>query len=260
MYYDTAQRNFREYAEGKISFNTLRKRIKFDNLNITQVNELLQDLDRGNLRTATKNYASYKTENTHFRYETTLRSAAEQRPGDRALLGLLVYPRGVFNLSYENGALPLVQGIKTGDWNKAYQALGSLLTLVIFSGIAREVLKAVTGKDSYGIPSYTPIDPGVSFLANMVDGANQARKHGPSAVANVLAKNLEFAIPLADEFTNIYESQNDKAGVRFWQLVKIQLNHKYERKYKKKWRKTNRSDWEKISHVLFSGGFEVENE
>lgn len=256
--YDASKRNMQDFSDGKISDGKMRRRLRLDTLDPSQANEIFQEIGRGNIRNAVNLYTSYKTENTHFRYEATLRSAAEQSQGGRAILGLVVFPRGVFNIAYKNGTLPLVEGLKTGDYNKAYEGLVSLLSLAVWSAIAREIYKKLTGKDSYGIPSYTPIDPGISMIQNMAEAAAQAQKNGTSKTIKILAANLEFAIPLADEMTNIYESKNDKAGVRFWELVAVSLKSKYKSRYDKKWRKNNRSDWEKIAHVLFSGGFELE--
>jgi len=257
MFYDAAQRNFKDYQDGRISFGRMRRRLKLDVLDVTQVNEILVELNKGQTRSATNLYATYKTENVHFRYDTTLRGAVEQSPAGRILTGLVVYPRGVFNLAYRNGALPLVEGLKTGDFDKAYQALGEILSLVVFTALSRRILKALTGRDSYGIPTYAPIDPGISLIQRMAEDASRTQGRSAGTTAKIMASNLEFAIPMVHAFTNIYESQNDKAGVRYWQLVLIVLKADYKRKYKKQWKKTNRTDWEKISHVLFSGGFEM---
>ena len=257
-FYDAAKRNMRDFSDGKISDKVMRNRLRLDTLAPSQTNELLMEVGKGNIRNATVLYASYKTENTHFRYEATLRSAAEQTLGGRSVLGLIVFPRGVFNIAYHNGTLPLLRGLKTGDFDEAFQGLTSLLSLAVFSAITRKVLKSVTGKDSYGLPTYSIIDPGVAHIQNLAEIAANAQDNGITKTAKLLSSNLEFAIPMATSLVNMYESKNDKAGVKFWQVVLISLKGKYKNKYNKTWRKNNRSDWEKISHVLFSGGFELE--
>jgi hypothetical protein len=266
LLWTSADTRVNQLKDGKINYKKLASKLKLHLLHNSQQQELIQLLDAEKYDTFVEQYANYKTENVHFRYETSLRSAIEQDPTSRALAGLLVYPRGVINLAYKNGLVPLADGVRIGDFDKAYQGLMSLLTLAAGTALARWMLYKLTGRKSYGIPSYSPISPGVSQVAGWMDDINQITAKGlgleasAKGVLKVSGDMIEFLIPLSDMYIDLYESQHDKQGVRLWHLIKDMGKTHYKKTKGNAWKKNRRSDWQKIMHVLFSGGFEEQEE
>lgn len=269
----TAQRNVEQFRSGQISFNKLWNRLKLSTLHVSQRMELRGLLESGNYREFVSKVAEYKTENIHFRYETALRAGVEQNPLSRALIGLAVYPRGVFELAYQNGTKPMVEGMTTGNWRQAYDGAKSISLLFAMSALTGKIIKETVGKSAYGLVStlfhYSPLNPGVGKIKDLFDNINdiqyQSNTEGWSlqqtanAILSVGGSNLEFLIPAADIYIDIYESTNDARGVSLWKLVKKKAEPAYMRRFGKKFTKADRSNYEAIMHVL-TGGFEKGSE
>jgi hypothetical protein len=256
-FYISTKQNLKDFDSGKIDFNELQKRLKLRVLTESQQNEILSLIDKKQYRDAANLISSFKTENVHGRYETKERAAAEQTLSGRAIGGLTVFPRIVVNLAYRNGTIPLVRGLKVGDYEQAWQGLTSILSLIIGSAIARMLYRKFTGKDAYGIPTYSPISPGLSIVAKTFTDMGWAlQDKGVKAAVIAGASNLEIAIPLAHTAINMYEARENKEGVRLWQMILIGLKEEYKIKYKKHWTKKSWSNWEKIGHSLFGGDWD----
>lgn len=265
-----AQRNLQEMRSGKISFNQLVSRLKLDTLHPKQQIDLVNLIEEGNDRQFIRDVAEYKTENIHFRYRTGLRSPAEQTIAGRTFVGLMVYPRGVYNLAMENSIKPLYRGITRGNYGMAARGLGNLVALYIGAALARRALYKLTGREAYGLThtifGYTPMSPGVSWMQERLnDFSWTIQENGLSAAtaeeaANIGGDMAEFLIPFCDIAIDMYEAENDVRGVTFWNLTKKKLKQKYYMRTGKRYRKSRRDDWERISHILFSGGFEEPKE
>jgi len=261
LFYETAYRLSNNYLNGSITFSELSKGLHMETMEVSIRTELLSYLDKGDYRKFSTEYSTEKVSMIHFKYENTLRSPMELDTAARSLFGLIVYPVGTARLYWNSGILPLWDGIKTKDYDKASQGLSTILIMLACSIFTRELMSLITGEKDTPLPTYTPLDPGIGMLSDwmkdiyFVINSEENILTKVTKITFLSASRLEFLIPLAKEMVNYYEAKNDKANVKFWQLVFISANYKYKRIYKKKWSKHNRTDWEKISHVIF-GGFE----
>jgi len=262
-----AQKNVEDYLAGEIDYKKLKKRLKLSTLELSERLELGALLAAKDTDTFIRKYAEFKTENTHFRYESSLRSAAEQYPLARLLTGLMVYPRGVYQILKYNGVLPMLDAAKTGDVRQGYEGFKNILALFFMSWIAKRWIKKITGKDAYGVIetmlSYTPLDPGFGKIKETFDNVSEIHYRGAQQgwsiekTAGLMLRELawiaEFIWFPLEMFTKFYEATNDVYGVRLWSL----LARKYSEKYKdKKYKQYQRSSWKAFIHALL-GGFEM---
>ncbi len=267
LIHQAAYRWGQKFAAGKISYGKLAARLKLDTLHISQQLELQSLLDKGDTAEFVRLVANWKTENVHFRYETAFRSAAEQTTTGRAIIGLLTYPRGVFELTYQNSVKPLAQGIRTGDGRKIWQGVVSLALLYIGAELAKEIVKKITGKTAYGflelLTHYTPFDPGASKIAEFASKISQIQWRAEQGnlsirktadnIAAALMQELELFLVFSDAYLNYYEAANDKRGVRLWSLLKKEALAKYVKDNGRPFKNTNRDFIEKIQHVVYGG-------
>jgi len=265
VYYTGAKQALDSYNKGDINWKQFQKKLKLNTLHFSQRTKLMNTIQDPDAFLA--EYASYKTENTHFRYETALRSGAEQSTLSRALAGLMVYPRGVANILVQNGVRPMFEGMKTGNYNQAYSGLKSILAMMVGTGVAREALKMLTGRDSYTtMPEWQPLGPGVTLITDTIKEIYNVKyrlgegqlTHGEAVeeIVGIAADQVELVIPLVDVFVDAAESVGDKSGMRFSRSVMSALKKEYP-----DYTYQDRNFWEKIAHVLFSGGFEeIEDE
>lgn len=263
-----AQRNLENLRSGKINFKQFIHRLKLDTLHTQQQIELINLIEEKSDDEFMRKIAEYKTENIHFRYRTALRSPAEQTLLGRILVGLMVYPRGVFNLTWQNSIKPLYQGLTKGNYGKAYRGLSNLIALIIGAGLARRILYKLTGREAYGLMNtifgYSPLAPGPSWIYEKLNEFSWVvQEKGMSAatvdeIGSTFGDLAEFIIPVCDAYINEYESENDVKGVTFWNLVKKEMNKQFFNRTGKRYSKTDRDTWQKIAHVLFSGGYEIQ--
>lgn len=264
--YSSAQRNAKLYKSGKISYGTLSSRLRLDTLHVTQRIEMKQLLEN-NPKEFQAKFAEYKTENIHFKYETAFRAAVEQNPLSRIALGLTVYPRGFYELAYQNSVKPLFQGMRTGNYRQAWQGLLGLLFLYVGADVARRIIEKITGKTAYGflqnLTQYRPLGPGFGKIKDLMDDWSGIRYRGeqngwtPQRTAEQLVSaasaSLEMFIPFSDVMINIYETNNNVYGVRLYRLAKKMAMDEYGKKHGTKFRTTDRDMWEKIQHIVFGG-------
>lgn len=264
MYWEGSNNTMTQYNRGEISWEKVQKRLKLNTLHYSQRLEMLKLAD--NPTAFNERYAEYKTENTHFRYQTTQRSAVEQSTISRALVGLMVYPRGVANLSYTNGFVPMMQGMKVGNWDQAYSGLKSVLALALGMVAARKALYEVTGRVSYGLmPEYSPLGPGLTIVADNIDRIGDIQqaygsgeidgKEAALRIVDQAADHIELVIPILDIYADLYEANNDQSGVSLARRLRSAVKDEYPN-----FTYQERSYWEKIAHVLWSGGFEEVND
>jgi len=267
--YSSAQRNAKLYKAGKISYGTLSNRLKLDTLHVSQRMELKQLLETDRVEFQAR-FAEYKTENIHFRYETALRSAAEQDPGSRMIGGLIVYPRGYVEIAYQNAVKPFFQGMKTQNYRMAWQGLIGIATLYAGADIARRLIEKITGKSAYGLVSsllqYGPGGPGFGKVQDFFDGLQNigysiGQLDGDKKKTDIVVSGLmklagdlgELFIPISTLYINHYESSNNVYGARAWSIARKKYMDEYGDTYGKKFRTTDRTMLEKIQHDLFGG-------
>jgi hypothetical protein len=267
-----AQRNLEQYRNGAITDKKLIKRLKLNTLHPSQQMEMLTLLDQGKDTEFMSNFAEYKTENLHFKYETALRAGIEQDPVTRALTGLMVYPRGVWEIFYQNGAKPAITGWKNKNYAQAYEGVKNMAGLIMMSAVTKWLIWQVAGKKAYGFFStlfdYSPLGPELGKIIDLTDQITRtnyrANQEGwelgktVDKMVGIAVNEMEFFIPATDFMVDLYESINDKEGVRLWSLIKEELLDSYETKTGAGWKKNDRTAYEKVMHVLLSGGFEKE--
>ncbi len=266
--------NVQAYSRRKISYAKLSRRLRLATLHPAQRLELQQMLNRKDYTTFVPRYAELKTENIHFKYETAFRSAAEQTPAGRAWMGLMTFPRGTFEIAYQNAVKPLCQGIATGSGNQIYQSLVALMALWLGSWMARRLLHKLTGRLAYDpietVVRYTPLSPGAARINELFNDISSVLYRSEQqdwsvgqtvdALMGIGVNNLAFFIPACDTCINYYEVKKDVRGVRLWRLVKKEALAKYLKDTGKPFRKADREWQENIQHVIFGGAEEPRKE
>jgi len=265
--YQSAYDNASAYLKGEISFNSLSRGLRLGSFPSSLQIELHQLLAKGKLNQFVEIYAESKVENIHFRYETALRSAAEQTVGGRLTVGLIAFPRGVYEILTRNGIRPFLSGIQDGNYNRAYQGLVTILSLMAGSWLAERLIKLITGKGAYDlwdtIVRYTPLAPGAAKAKELFDDVGSVwyraekndwpvQKTADRLIA-VSSKQLDMFLPLADVYINYYETQNNKYGVDVWTLVKAKITGKSKGKTRKLFKTNKRDSVEAWQHMIFGG-------
>ena len=267
MMHQTAYRNVQQFTKGKIPAKKLWSNLDIDTMHVSQRLELHRLADSENWREFVNNYAEYKTENIHFRYETALRSVAEQTPTGRVALGLATFPRGTFEIMYQNGIKPFVQGFQSGNYQQSYKGLKAMTMAIFGSRAARWLLYGVTGRVAYGIFDtvfrYTPVAPGPAQVQDLFDDVSNAMWQAQEndkpveAVADSImaaaSNRLELFIPFCDVALDYYETHNDVYGVRLYALLKKKVRAAYFQETGEKFREADRTYHEKIQHMFWSG-------
>ncbi len=265
--HQTAYRNLEKFAQKKISAKKLWSNLDIDTLHLSQRLELHRLLDEGDVRQFAANWSEYKVENIHFRYETSLRSVAEQTPGGKAWIGLMTFPRGTAEILYQNGVKPFVQGFNSGNYRQSYKGLRTIIMSIFGSRAARWLLYGLTGRTAYGIFDtifrYTPVAPGAARVQQMFDDvsgilymADEHEKDIPEtvdAIMGAVSYQLELFIPFCDVALDYYETTNDVYGVRLYSLLKKKALQQYKNETGKKFREADRDYHERIQHMFWGG-------
>jgi hypothetical protein len=276
VFHEAAYRNADEYKNKTHDYNRLRNRLKLDNLNEVQINQLERLLVDNDLEQFSYLFAKYKTENIFFKYSRGARSFFEQSRAGRLLSGLIVYPRGMVDQIVQNTAKPFGRGVKRGDALTIYQGLTTAAGLFIGLRLAHEISRFLMGDrdpEDYALEStvvgYTPLSIGFSkametweFITN--DIADTIERNGLSVeTAHKIAEGvdktmLEWWIPLVDVYVSMYENMNDTSHENFYNALLSDLNRDYERTHGKPFN-TDRTMLEKFQHVVF-GSYEEEKD
>lgn len=268
--HQTAYRNAQQIIQGKISAEKFWHNLNMDNLHIDQRLEMHRLIDEGNWREIVKNFAEYRTENIHFRYDTALRSIAEQTPGGRAVMGLATFPRGTFEIMYQNGFKPFVQGFESGNYRQSYEGLKTIIMGIFGSRMARWMLYAVTGRVAYGVfdtvTRYAPVAPGPRRIQELFDTINniqwRAQEQGydiaktSDMIMAAVTYQSELFIPFCDVALDYYEYQNDVHGVRLYSLLKKKALQRFKDETGKAFRPASRDSNERIQHLFWGGAEE----
>lgn len=267
LMHQTAFRNVQKFIKGDISYNKLNSRLDIDTLHVSQRLELDRLIDEGRFKEFVANYAEYKTENIHFRYETSLRSMAEQTPAGRTTIGLMTFPRGTFEIMYQNGVKASIQGFQTKNYKQAYKGAKTVIFAMAGSRAARGLLYGITGRVAYGIFDtvfrYTPVTPGAARVKQMADDVssimwkaqedNWPVKKTAGAMLAAGTAQLELFIPFCDVYLDYYETRNDEYGVRLFSLLKEKSRKQYWDETGKRFRTADRDYQEKLQHLLWGG-------
>lgn len=261
--YDAVQ----AYRAGKITFRQLKARTGLDRVHVTERLMLQRFLAQGNDHAFVSEIAKIKTQNTHGIYATKGRSSWEQTPEGRAFIGLVTYPRLVWEIIYQNGAKPFAQGVQAGNYRMMYRGMTGMIAMIVGSAIAKKILWEVAGRHAYGVietlTRYTPLNPGVSKMVELLDKANEIAWRAEAEGTPILKvadrivaasmMELEICIPLCDVYLNYYETRHDVRGVRLWSLVKKKALKAYTDKEGRAFPKAKRRTMEKWQHMIFGG-------
>lgn len=267
--HQTAYRNVQQLIGGKISAKKFWTNLNMDTLHVDQRVEMHRLMDAGKWRKLVNNYSEYKTENIHGRYDTALRSVAEQTPGGRLAIGLATFPRLTFEIMYQNGLKPFTQGYESGNYRQSYEGLKTMMMGVVGSRAARWMLAATTGRLAYGIFDtvfrYTPVAPGPRRMQELADVVNEtlwrADEQGldvtktADAIIGATVYQTELLIPLCDVMIDALEARDDVQGVRLYDLIKNKALERFYDETGKEFRPASRDTME-MYHHLFWGGAE----
>ena len=223
--------------------------------------EMQQLIDNKEYAKFMDRYAEYKVENIHFRYKPPLRGVQEMNPTGRMLLGLIPFPRGVFNILVKNALEP----IASRNPRKFWGGLKTLIKFMIGTSVADAISKKVTGRSSYDLIrllfGYGPLSPGAStivetFIAvsNVAYQGTEAGKNPAEIAASMAvagASQLEIFIPLCEVLIDAYKAKNDIAHVNLYTLAKKAGMSKYEQMYDKTFKEKRRSTMDKLRLMIF---------
>jgi hypothetical protein len=259
-----AQTATRAFADGKIGMGKLRERLMLDTMMLSQRAELDRHLTNKDYDMFIRRYAEYKTDSVNFSYDTALRSALEQTPTGRAIAGIMVFPRGVYNIAVTNGLLPMYYGSKKGDTHQAAMGLRNIAMLAIGSYTTNWAYEQIMGKKGtyspLGLAAYSPGAPGLNLIydtAKEISTAIYLKEQGEKdtkvtalAIVGTLAKQAEFMIPISDAFIRLYANSKNIEDVKLWGMVRSELNRKYAKQVD---RKHERTQYEKLMHLMVGG-------
>jgi len=256
-----------DFKAGKLSYRKLSNRLMLDALHPAQQLELIAALESKDYRKFVSRYAEIKTENTHFKYETPFRSAAEQTPAGRTWLGLMTFFRGVWEAAYQNGVKPFFRGVRNGNARQIYQGAKAMFGLYVGFQAANAICKGITGKDAYDLwdvlTRYTPLAPGAAKVITVMGDIDKTQwqaknenwpaKKTAERIVNIIGENIEEFIPGCDVYENIYESANDVRGVKVWRLVRKKLKEKYQNQHGRPFNAADRTTIQKFRHAFYGG-------
>jgi hypothetical protein len=129
----------------------------------------------------------------------------------------------------------------------------------------------VTGKKGtygpLGSFAYTPLSPGLSILNQTCAGVSDAyRRHAegqtdlPETAVEIVAslgRAAETAFPLASAIERVYAASKNTEDVKLWSMVRAQMDEKYAAR---SLHKNERTEYQKVLHVLFGGFNKAEKE
>lgn len=254
------------FVNGEINYNTLEKNLKLNLLRPNQRIELKGLLDQGDVIGFATIYAQLKTQNVHFKYETALRSAVEQKPTGRLFSGVITYPRGRIELGYFYAWKPFAEGLRNKDHQKTWDGLKAMVFLAIGCWAADEVLYKITGKRSYGwikTFTYTPMAPGVtmakdkwdtvSYTLNKADSEEWSYEELSEAITKIGVDSMSVFVPGVDTMITYYEAVENKKKVTAWKYIMSKLQEDWALKHGtlEAFPDANRTWSESLQHFLF---------
>jgi hypothetical protein len=275
MAYEISTHNLDLYNEGKISYKQLESRLKLETLNVSERLELKGLLNTSNSDTADtqaiqeqfiKRYTSMKVMNTHFGYDVKHKSLVEQDPGARSILGMTTYFRGRAQIINQSMIKPLKQAWNNGNVlsKQGREAIGNLITFIVGSALAGKAAEKM-GYDAYNLVGdsiYTPLSPGVSMAVQTsqeIDfiisesGDEVEFETTVTRIADLIGSLGELGVPMLNTMSNLYENQNDVAGVNTMKRVQNELYSRGWIETENTYKDMDRSTYEKIANVLWGG-------
>jgi hypothetical protein len=262
--YQVVKKAMTKYMNGEIDANTFYNRTRLDTVDRPQ-QLLMHDLvTQGRVDDVAERAADWLTEDTNFKYKTAERSLIEQTPQARVFYSPLTFNRGRIEHEYYHGIKAMSDGVKSGDYGKAYRGARNLITGIATSSLVAGTLVYVTGKRSYGLLdqfSFGLLDPGTGRVERAAGKTVAAMYRYTDGQVGLLDSIDDIAdtwaewgeslfIPYSIELENLVEAASDKAGITAYRVlmngVKARLGYK-----PKEYKTVNRTMQEKIVHSLF---------
>jgi len=259
--YRMAERNITQFANGKIGIEKLWSRLAINSLTPGQSLELQALIDKGDYPRFMDRYAEYKVENIHFRYNPLLRGVQEMGVTGRTMLGLIVFPRGVFNIALKNGLEPMMSKQPRRFWS----GFKTILKLLAGTTIVDRLQKEISGKSMYDflgiLFGYSLLSPGASNIIQLFDETSQAAYQGnmqgkppqetAARMAKIAAGQLETFIPLCDVMLDAYKAKKDYAHYHLWDIARQHAMNDYEKTFSKPFGYKDRSVIDKLRLMFF---------
>jgi hypothetical protein len=176
--FQMAYKDAQAWQAGDLTLGKLIGGLMIDTKSVAEYARMLNRLEQGKLDEFAHEYASIATRNANGRYATILRSANEQSPGGRTILGLLPYPRIAIQAMVNNGIKPAVTGYMTGNGRMFVDGMKSLMKYFAGTAIVGYGFKKVTGRFGEYAPigtplSYAPMSPGISTILEWFESSRQ---------------------------------------------------------------------------------------
>jgi len=265
--YKLAKDNLIALKQGKIGMKEFHKNLLTDtHHNILQMRyiNLIDQYLAGNesaLRQFAKEFADNVTEDIHFKYKTAERAALEQTPQNRAVLGLVRFKIGAYELLYYRGIKPAIEAWRTKNYSKLGRSLRNVISGLAAAGMVNHIYKNYFGREAYSeynAPTAYLIGPGLGTIVDsataIFDAINELHKgKDPIDVADNLASklstNLDKYLLGSETLANYIESIYGTRGLNSYKLLKALLLGKED------WKKVKRDAWQQTLHSLF-GSYE----
>lgn len=261
--YEIVKNNAQRFIKGEIDLKKFWSNTNLDLMKIPQQEIIKHYLDEGNARMAAREAAVWATENSNFRYETTMRSLAEQTQIGRTLMGLYTYPKGVMELAYQQGIKPMVLGIQTNRPGMAWRGAKEFTKLMAVTALKGVILKETLGmtEDILSSVFYTILSPELSMTYTFTKDFSglwyqyrQGRMTLPQfldKVGNLISYTTNPVLPLGiPMILNALESVAGTKDLTAYKAIKQLLGEDV------KLRKVYRTDYQKIIHAL-TGAYET---
>ena len=156
---------------------------------------------------------------------TELRSGAEQFRAARPHVSLSTWPRGQIRRFVVNGANNAIGGFIQGDYRRAYAGVRSFIKGLLGMGFVKLFMLGIYGKkgregayDYFGTMLYTPTGPGPTavqgIFMDLAASVHKAREGDIEGAAQILGRRVDYFLPPLREIALMYESINDREGVR----------------------------------------------
>jgi hypothetical protein len=244
------------------NFGRLIAELKLDGFPPAMTAQLLAMAQARDVNAFAEQYAIHQTDMVNFRYDTSSRASYEQSPNSRMIAGLSTFLRGTAELSYYKSVGSILRGTKYKNPSLIWRGFTGLLGLAFTAGLVQAMMEKLVGRSDYNLPmvvAWTPLSPGMSM---MLDAFENGKKAWEATVGKdrdakkalkawvALLSSPANAIPILRTLMSVRETVKGEYGVTLGGLVSRKLGLE-EGGFKH----TERTDYQKLMHLLF-GGFE----
>lgn len=255
------------YTNGKIDYNQFMARTNLQTVRNAQ-RMLVQDLlDAGRVDDLAAESANWTTEDVNLKYKTPERAMVEQTMEQRLLMGIYTFPRGAAELMAYRGVIPMIKGVRDGNYRQAYQGTKNVIKGMAAGSAVGSVMALVLGRTAYNWwdkSRYTLLGPGAGTIAELLDinarnwyrysQGQQSMLQTVENIADAYAENAEEFLPLADVLASTVETFYGTAGLSTFKILKDGVKVRLFGK-RADWKKINRTGYQKLMHLLI-GSFE----